>query len=133
MQNIFDRQKVKSILVRLGPSDIAGGGFSAKIPVGAWVTNIVGLKNTAFNTAGTTPTVTLTVGDGTTTFINAQTLASTGAVTVATTAKWYPSGGTITGTITEGVASGSVTTATAGDALVRIEYVQQGEGGSIEG
>lgn len=133
MRNIYDRQHVKSILVRLGPSDIAGGGFSAKIPQGAWVTNIVGLKNTAFNTAGTTPTVTLTLTDGTTVLINAQTLASTGAITIAAAAKFYPNGGTITGSITEGVASGSVTTATAGDALIRIEYIQVGEGGTIEG
>jgi hypothetical protein len=133
MKNIYDRQTPLSILVRLTPEDIAGGGFSAKVPHGALVTNVVGLKQTAFNTAGTTPTVTLTVGDGTTTFINAQTLTGTGAITAAVTTKFYPSGGTITGAITEGVASGAITTATAGDAFVRIDYVQVGRNGDVMG
>lgn len=133
MRNIYDRQFVKSILVELTPSDIAGGGFSAKLPMKAWVTNVVPLVNTAFNTAGTTPTCKLTVSDGTTTFVNAQTVAATGAVTTAVTTKYYPSGGTITGVLTEGVASGSITTATLGDAVVRIDYIQVGEGGTVEG
>lgn len=132
-KNAFDRQAPQSILVQLTPEDIAGGGFTAKLPRGAWVTNIAGVKNTAFNTAGDTPTVTLTLTDGTTTFISAETLTGTGTITVDTTTKYFPNGGTLAGTITEGVSSGDVTTATAGDALVRIDYVQLGNGGTIQG
>lgn len=133
MRNLFDRQHVKSILVRLSPSDIAGGGFSAKIPLGSWITNVVGLVNTAFNTAGSTPTCKITITDGTNVYVNAQSIAAIGAVAAAATSKFLAAGGTITGVITEGVASGGITTATLGDAVFRIEYVQVGEGGVIEG
>lgn len=132
MKNLFNRQDLLVALVLLTPADIAGGGFSAKIPQGAWVTNIVGQKVAAFDTGGTTPVVTLTVGDGTTTFINAQSLAATGAVTAATTQKYYPQGGTITGTIAESAASGLVP-AENGEVLLRIEYVQLGVGCEIQG
>lgn len=133
MKNLYERQNPLTILVQLTPEDIAGGGFTAKVPRGAWLTNVVGLKNTGFNTAGSTPTVTLTVTDGTTVFINAQTIANTGAVTAAATSKFFPNGGTITGTITEGVASGDITTATVGDVVLRFEYVQLGVGRDVQG
>lgn len=132
-RNIYNRQEPLSILVQLTPDDIAGGGFSAKIPRGALVTNVYATKNTAFNTAGDTPVVTLNVTDGTTTFISAESLAGTGAITVDVTKKFYPTGGTITGAITESVSTGEVTSATAGDAVVYIEYVQLGRGCEIQG
>src|SRR5690606_28713445 len=106
MKSKFDRQSVEVALVELTPEDIAAGGVSVKIARGTWVHNVVGVKVTAFNTAGDTPTVTLTATDGTATFINAQALTGTGAITAAVTSKFYPDGGTITLVITEGVASG---------------------------
>lgn len=133
MKNLFNRQEILSILHQITPQDIANGGFYAKIPQGAWVINVTGLKNTAFNTAGDTPTVKLTLTDGTLVYINAQTLATTGAITAAATSKFYPQGGTITGTIAEAVATGEVTTATAGDAVLLIQYVQLGVGCEVQG
>ena len=134
-RNIFERQKVKSITVELTINDIAGGGFTAKLPQGAWITNVIGQVDVAFNTAGATPTCKLSLGDASsaTLFVNAQSVAATGAITVATTKKFYPTGGLLTGTLTEGVASGDITTATVGHATLHIEYVELGEGGVIEG
>lgn len=125
-RNCYERQEIASIFVDLTPADIAGGGFTAKLPQGSWVFNVAGYTQTAFNTAGDTPTCKVTLSDGTTTFINAQSIASTGDTTVAVTKKFYQTGGTLTGTITEGVATGAITTATAGLAVIRIDYVQIG-------
>lgn len=126
MKNITDRQSPKVILAVLLAANMgAGNGFEAKLPQGALVLNVQAVTATAFN-SGTTAT--LTVGDGTTTFVNAQDVATPGTETSAVSQKYYPAGGTITGTLAQ---TGSA--ATAGRVLVAITYVEAGAGGTIYG
>ena len=100
----------------------AGNAVTISVPRGATVTRIVALTITAFNPGGT-GTATLTVGDGTTTFVNAQDVESTGSETVANTPKHYADGGTISASVTEVV---DTTAATAGKVHLIVEYVQTG-------
>jgi hypothetical protein len=89
----------------------AGNGYDIPIPPDTYVSEIYLDTLTAFD--GTTNTG--TVSDGTTTFVNAQDLKSTGRETDAVPGKYYPNGGTIsitlaqTGTATVGQAIGVVT------------------------
>ena len=108
------RQKILVALVELGIANIgAGNGYEIKLPVGALLLDAGVFTDTAFD--GTTNTA--TISDGTTTFVNAVDLASTGAETVTIVPKRYPTGGTIT-------ASGTVTgSPTAGLAAVVLEYI----------
>lgn len=90
-----------------------------KVPPAAYVTRFFGEVVTAFN-SGTSDA--LGVSDGTTTIVsafNAQSTAGT-LVTIASNSdqKYYPSGGTITATLT---ATG--TAPTAGHILFGVEYV----------
>ena len=131
--NAFDRQKVLAVVAELGIENIgAGKGVTAKLPQGAVIVGVLPLVTTAFNTGGTTPAATITVSDGTTTFVNAQSVLTAGAKTVAVSSKHYPAGGTVTVSLAESAASGLVP-ATAGNAVVTIQYVQLGAGGDIYG
>lgn len=118
---IIDRTYPMGQAAAMGIANIgADNGVSFAVPMGAIVVRVVALTTTAFN-SGTTATV--TVGDGTTTFVNAQDLLSAGSETVANTPKLYPTGGTITATLAE-----TGTAATAGAVYVYVEYVRPGNG-----
>lgn len=131
MKNIIDRQALLVALVALTPDDIAGGGAKINVPRGSLVT-LSAFKQTAFNTGGTTPAITIKAVDSAATLISDEVLTGTGAVTVDTGTKFYPNSDEITVTIAESAASGLVH-ATAGLVLVKVEYVQVGNGGEIRG
>lgn len=112
--NSTERQYALTAYSHFKPTNLgANNGITFKLPPGAILLRLTATTITGFD--GTTPV--LTVSDGTTTFVNAVDLASTGAETVTVVPKRYPTGGTIT-------ASGTVTgTPTAGLAAVVIEYI----------
>jgi hypothetical protein len=129
----YERQPVLAIVQELTVENIgAENSVTAKVPMGAMVVGVDLLGVTAFNTGGTTPTATATIGDGTTTFVNAQSVASTGDKTVAVERKFYPAGGEITFSLAEGAASGLVP-ATEGSAIAVVQYVQLGRSDEILG
>ena len=131
--NAYNRQPVLTITAPISIENIgAGKGIEAKLPQGAVVIGVLALISTAFNTDGTTPVATLTVADGTTTFVNAQSVLTTGAKTVAVSSKHYAQGGSVTVSLAQSAASGLVP-ATAGAGVVVIQYVQLGAGGDIYG
>lgn len=124
--NVYDRGKILVIQAAVGPANMgAGNGFSAKLPRGATLLRVTALTATAFNSE---TTATLTVSDGTTTFVNAVDIKSTGSETVANAPKHYPDGGTINVTAAQTGAG-----ATAGLTVVVAEYVQLGQGSEIQG
>lgn len=117
--NLIERQHRYAAVADLRIANIGtGNGITVAIPIGAIVVSIIAQTITAFDSATTT---TLTVDDGTTTFVSAVDAKSTGSETVSNTPKFYVSGGTITCSLAETGA-----TATVGRALVTIEYVQVG-------
>ena len=123
--NQFNRQEVLSAMVDLGVANIgAGKGYTAVIPRGALVV-AVGLYTVAAFNSGTTATGTIT--DGTTAFVNAQDVTSTGIETVAVAQKFYPDGGTIQFNLAE-----TGTAATAGRAIGYVNYIQLGCGDYIQ-
>lgn len=98
----------------------AANGYEFAVRPGTLVLR-VGLQTvTAFNSATTT---TATVGDGTTTFVSAVDIKTTGAETSANAPKYYPTGGTISVTLAETGAA-----ATAGAAIAFVEYIILGNG-----
>lgn len=132
--NQYDRQPVQSIVIELTTSNTGTDkGVEAKLPKDAMITGITSIAGVAFNPSGTGAAATLSVSDGTTTFVNAQDVATTGTKTVAVATKFYPQGGKITANVTQSVSSGALTSATAGRVLVAIDYVQLGAGGAIYG
>lgn len=96
--SVYARQSPKVCQAVLGVSNIgASNGVSFAVPPGAHVYGIAAYVGTQFN--GTTDT--LTVGDGTTTFISAEDIKTAGVVTVDVAQKYYPDGGTISATLAE--------------------------------
>ncbi len=91
----------------------AGLGYDVVLPPGAYVREVYADTLVAFD--GTTNTI--TISDGTTTFVNAQDVKSTGRETAAVPGKYYPNGGTISITMAQ---TGS---ATVGQVKPTIEYV----------
>lgn len=131
--NAFDRQPVLTVTAPFGVENIGDGNeIEAKLPQGAVVIGVLALVTTAFDTDGGTPAATITVGDGTTTFVNAQSILSTGKKTAAVGEKHYPQGGTLKVALAESAAS-ALEPATAGAGVVVIQYVQLGAGGDIYG
>lgn len=123
---IVARQMVRSVVADLGPANIgAGNGFTARLPQGAILARLIALTVTAFDSATTT---TLTVTDGTTVFVNAQDVQSTGSETVANAPKYYPSGGELQFNLAETGAA-----ATEGRVLVVAEYYAVGNGDEVYG
>jgi hypothetical protein len=91
---IFGRQSPAFFIADCGPANMgAGNGFTVAIPPGAVFASLVALTTTGFDSE---TTATLTVSDGTTTFVNGVDIKSTGSETVANVPKFYPSGGTLT-------------------------------------
>lgn len=116
---ITARQEPAYAIAQCGIGNIgAGNGLSVNLPVNALLLDIVADTTTAFN-AGTTAT--LTAGDGTTTFINAASVAAAGRSQGTNIGKFYPSGGTIAISLAE-----TGTAATAGQAFVSVKYVVVG-------
>jgi hypothetical protein len=93
----------------------SGNEVLIKLPVGALLTDLLAVVTTAFNSGAT---CTLTVSDGTTTFVSAVDVTSTGSKSVSNTPKYYPSGGTLTVSMAQ-----TGTAATAGAAFVVPAYV----------
>lgn len=121
MTKIIDRTYPMGQAKAVGIANIgAGNGLEFAIPIGAILVRVIALTTVAFNSATTT---TLTIGDGTTTFVNAVDIKSTGSEAVANVPKYYPAGGTLSVTLAETGAA-----ATAGEAFVYIEYVRPGNG-----
>lgn len=123
--NAFLRQEAKYITVPLTIANIGtGNGYTAVLPAGAQIVNIRADISTAFNSATTT---TLSLSDGTTTFISAEDAKTAGPVTVDVAGKYYPNGGTLTVSMAETGA-----TATAGKGCVSIGYTLVGTGCYIQ-
>lgn len=119
--NAFLRQEAMYITVPLTIANIGtGNGYTAVLPAGAQIVNIRADISTAFNSATTT---TLSLSDGTTTFISAEDAKTAGPVTVDVAGKYYPTGGTLTVSMAETGA-----TATEGKGCVSIGYTVVGTG-----
>lgn len=111
------RQKVLAAFVELLIGNIgANNGYDIKLPAGALLLDVGVLTDTAFD--GTTNTA--TIADGTTTFVNAQDVKTTGEETVAADKKYYPNGGTISVTMAQ------TGTATVGRAFAWVTYIVKG-------
>ena len=111
------RQAPLTALIEVGVEHIGtNNGVTFKVPHGAYVTDVKANVATAFNSSTTT---TLSVSDGTTTFVSAQNAKSPGAVTVAVAQKFFPTGGTFTVSLAE---TGNA--ATTGKAYVAVQYVE---------
>jgi hypothetical protein len=122
--NITERQAAEYAICDLGIANIGtGNGYTLTVPSGAFVTQVALNTVTAFD-SGTTATG--SIGDGTTTFVSAQDVKSTGVETVAVVNKFYPDGGTITISLAE-----TGTTATEGRAIGVVGYISLGRGGTI--
>lgn len=118
--NQYNRVIVKSLPLLIGPGNNGlANAVQGKLPHGAMVVGVVPASVTAFNGTGT---VTLTVTDGTTAFVNAVNVKdAAGIETAAATGKAFPLGGTISGYITD--QNGD---STAGEAWVAVNYIEKG-------
>lgn len=96
----------------------AGNEQLIDLPVNALLLDVTADVGTAFN-AGTTATA--TVSDGTTTFVNAASVAATGRQQGTNLGKFYPSGGKLTISLAQTGAA-----ATAGRAFVSAKYIVVG-------
>ena len=122
---VIDRQYPLYAVKKLTKANIgAGNGYDFVVPMNALVI-AVGLQTTTAFDSGTTATG--TIGDGTTTFVNAVDVKTTGAETSAGAPKYYPTGGTITVSLAETGA-----TATAGEAIAYFSYVILERGQEIQ-
>lgn len=123
-KKIIDRQWPLYAVADLTIANMgAGNEVTASVPPNAVVVGVGLLTVTAFDSA---TTATGSIGDGTTTFVNAQDVKTTGLETAAVTAKYYPTGGTITFSLAETGA-----TATVGHAIGYVSYVVVGRGNEI--
>ena len=114
---VVERQYPLVAAVKLGIANIgAGNGYDIKIPAGAFVRSVILFTSIAFD--GTTNTG--TISDGTTSFVTAQDVKTTGAETVAVANKYYPTGGVISVTLAQ------TGTAPVGEAIAMIDYVVPG-------
>lgn len=91
----------------------AGVGFDFPIEPGGYLREVYADTLVAFD--GTTNTI--TVGDGTTTFVSAQDVKSTGRETAAVPGKYYPNGGVVS------VSMAQTGAATVGQAIVTLEII----------
>ncbi|NLA67482.1 MAG: hypothetical protein GX856_04425 [Gammaproteobacteria bacterium] len=115
----IDRAYFKVIRVDLTHRNMgADNAVTARVPPGALVTGVTCFGALAVN-SGTTATA--TIADGTNTFVNAQSVATTGVKTVALSQAYYPNGGTITFSLAE-----TGTAATAGHVIATVSYVHMG-------
>ena len=121
----YQRGEVNTARLHITKANIgAGNAQTVMLRKGSFLKNVTAFVRTAFDG---TAAVTLTVTDGTTTLINAQSVTSasaTTAVTVAASLKDFPNGGTISAYITDG----TTTASTVGEVVVEFEYTD----GSVE-
>ena len=123
---VNERQYPLNAVADLGIAQIgAGNEVRINLPPGALLTGLLAQTVTAFNN---TTTSTLTVSDGTTTFVNAVDVKTVGAETVANLSAFYPSGGTLTISMAQ-----TGTAATAGRAFVVATYQILGRVNEIQG
>ena len=121
----IDRQYPKVAVADLGIANIGvTNTVTVTIPANALVTSVLLQTAIAFDTAST-GTATGTATDGTTSYVTAQDLKTAGAETSVGAPKFYPTGGVITFSVAEVVAT---TTATVGRALGVVEYLIVGNG-----
>lgn len=122
VKKIQDRQHASHALVDLGVAQIGTGNeVEIALPHNAYLYGLEVYTATAFD--GTTNT--LTVSDGTTTFVNAVDVKSTGSETVTGVPKFFPSAGKLT------VSMAQTGTAGAGRVFVRASYLILNRGGEI--
>lgn len=133
--NQFNRQSKQEIVVVLTPATVGSdNAVTAKLPMGALITNVELHTVEAFDTSGADSTITGTITDGTTTFVNAQDLKSTGKETVAVAFKHLPQGGTLTFSIAEAATvPANLVPAKNGKAIAVVSYVIEGAGCSVYG
>ncbi len=124
--HVIDRQLTKNALAFLGVANMgAANTVTFSVRPGTFVLRVFTQTITAFD-SGTTATA--TISDGTTTFVNAVDIKTTGAETSAGAPKYYPTGGTITVTLAE-----TGTAATVGELAAGFEYLIRGNGdGGLE-
>ncbi len=124
--NQFNRQTILAALVDLGIEAIGtDNGATLKLPQGTVLLAAKVITATAFD-SGTTATI--TVSDGTTSLIDSADLTTAGTVNATIATPLYPQGATITVSLAQ-----TGTDATAGRALVLLEYVQLGVGTEVYG
>ena len=122
----FNRQNILAALVDLGIEAIGTDNeVTIKLPKGTLLLAAQVITVTAFNSA---TTATITVGDGTTDLIDAVSIKTAGVTDATITAPFYPQGATFTVSLAE-----TGTAATAGRALVLIQYAQLGVGDEVYG
>ena len=112
MRNFIDIQEKKTALVECTYAD-DGDSVVVGIPANSFV-KVRGVVSTANNDTGA---ATVTVGDGTTTFISAQSIKSAGSLTVAAADKFVTEDTNITIAVTVANAN-----ATAGKFYIEVEY-----------
>ena len=122
--NAYERQPAKYVMVDLGPSNIGSAGYTAVIPRGALVVAAGLITVTAFDGTGT---VTGTITDGTTAFVSAQDVKTTGIETVAVAQKFYADGGTMQFNLADANSNSA-----AGRAIGYVAYIQLGVENSIQ-
>lgn len=122
--NAYERQQPKYAMVDLGPTNIGSAGYTAVIPRGSLIVAVGLITVTAFDGTGT---VTGTITDGTTAFVNGQDVKSTGIETVATAQKFLADGGTVQFNIADQNSDSG-----AGRAIGYVAYIQLGNGCSIQ-
>lgn len=123
---VNERQYPLNAVADLGVAQIgAGNEVRINLPPNALLTGLAVQTVTAFNAATTN---TLTVADGTTTFVNAVDVKTVGAETVANLAAFYPSGGTLTISMAQ-----TGTAATAGRAIAVATYQILGRVNEVQG
>jgi hypothetical protein len=116
--NVYSRQSAKIIMVELKPANIGTAGYTAVIPRGSLITSVSLLTVTAFDGTGT---VTGTITDGTTAFVSAQDVKTTGIETVAVAQKYLADGGTIQFSLADANSNSA-----AGLAIAQVSYIQLG-------
>jgi hypothetical protein len=113
---IVERQYPLFAVADVGIGGIgAGNEYVIALPPNAMLVNLTVDVVTAFNSATTT---TISVGDGTTTFVSAEDAKTAGRETADSVSKFYPSGGELSVSMAETGA-----TATAGRAVVVATYL----------
>lgn len=123
---VTERQYPLTAVADLGVAQIgAGNEVRINLPPGALLTDLLVQTATAFNN---TTTSTLTVTDGTTTFVNGVDVKTVGAEIVTGLSAFYPSGGTLTISMAQ-----TGTAATAGRAFAVATYQILGRVNEVQG
>lgn len=124
--NVSERQYPLAAIADTGIANMgAGNEVTFDIPPGAFVYGVTCDTVTAFNSV---TTATITVSDGSVTFVAAQDLKTLGRETAAVAHKLYPSGGTITVSLAE---TGGA--ATVGRNITTVLYVLLGRAHEVQG